>query len=288
MRSKGLKKMSTVHARTSLARIGVVIGLLLGATFAGAPFVWMIASSLKQNPEVFADPPALFGASTSLDAYVAILMDPSRMRFFLNSYVVSAGVVALTILLAIHAAYALSRYDFPGKSVLNIIIVSVQAVPPVTLLIPYFGLIVALGLYNSYFGLIFTYVVLTLSYAIIMLTGYFNTLPLELDDAGRVDGASPFKVLWRLLVPIATPGIVSVGMYTFMIAWNEYLFALTLTRTNDMRTLPIGIQMLMGQHTFNWNEMLALSVLGAIPVVVVFLFFQRYFVGGMAAGAVKS
>ena len=278
----------SMKSRRALARAGVLGGLLLGTLFAGLPFVWMIASSLKRNPDVFAHPPTIWTETSSLASYWSILSDPTKVRFFLNSYVVAFAVVALTLILAIHAAYAFSRYEFPGKSVLNIVIVSVQAVPPVTLLVPYFGLIVALGLYNSYRGLIFTYVVLTLSYAIIMLTGYFNTLPAELDDAGKVDGASSFMVLWRLLVPIATPGIVSVGMYTFMIAWNEYLFALTLTRTNDMRTLPIGIQMLMGQHTFDWSEMLALSVLGAIPVVVVFLFFQRYFVGGMSAGAVKD
>jgi multiple sugar transport system permease protein len=129
--------------------------------------------------------------------------------------------------------------------------------------------------------------VFTLPYAIIMMTGYFNTLPRELDEAVKVDGAGPFAALWRILVPLSVPGLVSVGLYTFMIAWNEFLFALTLTRTQDMRTVPIGIQLLMGQHSYEWNEMLAMSVLGCIPILVLFLFFQRYFIGGMTAGAVK-
>jgi multiple sugar transport system permease protein len=130
--------------------------------------------------------------------------------------------------------------------------------------------------------------VFTLSYAIIMMTGYFNTLPRELDEAVKVDGAGPMTAVWRILVPLSVPGLVSVGIYTFMIAWNEYLFALTLTRTEDMRTVPIGIQLLMGQHSYRWNEMMAMSILGSLPVLALFLVFQRYFIGGMTAGAVKK
>ena len=129
---------------------------------------------------------------------------------------------------------------------LNLIIIGVQSVPPITLMIPYFGLIVWLGIYNSYAALVLTYMVFTLSYAIIMMTGYFNTLPRDLDEAVMIDGGGSFVTLWRILVPISLPGIVAVGVYTFMLAWNEFLFALTLTRTNDMRTVPIGIHLLMG------------------------------------------
>ena len=171
---------------------------------------------------------------------------------------------------------------------MNLVILSVQAVPPITLLIPFFGVIVGLGLYNTYQGLILTYMVFTLPYAIIMLTAYFNTLPKELDEAAKIDGAGPLKVLTRILVPISIPGMVSVGTYTFMIAWNEYLFALTLTRTEEMRTVPIGIQLLMGQHSYEWNEMMAMSILGSLPVLLLFLFFQRYLIGGLTSGSLKT
>lgn len=278
----------TAVGQRRVAKSGLIVGLIIGAVFAAGPVLWMLSSSFKSNTQIFELPPRLITDTFSFDAYIAIFTNAETMRFFLNSYVVAGSVTILTLIVAIQAAYAFSRFEFRGKRILNVVIVSVQAVPPITLLIPYFGLMVGLGLYNSYAGLILTYMVFTLPYAIIMMTGYFNTLPKELDEAVRVDGAGSMTALWRILVPISVPGIVSVGIYTFMIAWNEYLFALTLTRTIDMRTVPIGIQLLMGQHSYEWNQIMAMSVLGSIPVLILFLFFQRYFISGLTAGSVKS
>jgi multiple sugar transport system permease protein len=269
------------------AKAGVVLCLVIGALFAGFPVFWMLVSSFKANSEIFRYPPEIITESFSFDAYAAIVNDPVKVRFFINSYIVSLSVTAVTLVVAILAAYAFSRYSFRGKNGLNIVIVSVQAVPPITLLIPYFGLMVTLGLYNTYLALILTYAVFTLPYAIIMMTGYLNTLPRELDEAVKLDGGSSMTALWRILVPIARPGFVAVGVYTFMIAWNEYLFALTLTRTENMRTVPIGIQLLMGQHSYEWNEMMAMSILGSLPVLLLFLFFQRFLLAGLTGGAVK-
>ena len=274
--------------RRTFARIGILVALVVGALYAGLPVLWMLSSSFKPNTDIFQYPPRLIPQTWTFEGYTAIFTDPTKIRFFMNSYFVSLSVTLLTLVVAVLAAFAFSRFEFPLKRVLNVVIVSVQAVPPITLLIPYFGLIVFLGLYNTYPGLILTYLVFTLPYAIIMLTGYFNTLPRELDEAVKVDGGSSWTALWRILVPIAVPGLVSVGIYTFMIAWNEYLFALTLTKTPEMRTVPIGIQLLMGQHSYEWNQMMSMSILGCIPVLVLFLFFQRFFIGGMTAGAVKN
>ena len=274
--------------RIRLAKILVFAALIIGACFAGLPVLWMVASSFKSNTQIFAYPPYLIDESFSFAAYQAVLTDPMQLRFFFNSYLVAILVTIATVITSILAGYSFSRYDFRFKKALNLIIIGVQSVPPITLMIPYFGLIVWLGLYNSYAALILTYMVFTLSYAIIMMTGYFNTLPRDLDEAVMIDGGGSFVTLWRILVPISLPGIVSVGVYTFMLAWNEFLFALTLTRTNDMRTVPIGIQLLMGQHSFEWNQMMAMSALGSLPVLMLFLLFQRYFIAGMSAGSIKG
>ena len=269
-------------------KILIVILLAIGAIWAGFPILWMVLNSFKPNAEIFAWPPTWISENFTLDAYKAIFTNPEQIRFFVNSYVIAALVVVLTLGIGILASYAFSRFDFPGKSVINTIIVSVQAVPPITLLIPYLSLIVTMKLYNTYGALILTYLIFTLPYCILMTTGYMNTLPKELDEAVMIDGGSRSTALWRILVPTAIPGLVSVGMYTFMQAWNEYLFALALTKTNDMRTVPFGINLLMGQHSYEWNQMMAMSVLGSLPILILFLFFQRYFIAGMTAGSVKS
>ena len=262
--------------------------LVLGGIFSGFPILWMFCSSLKSNSAIFSWPPKFFDETISLSSYASVLADSTKVRFFINSYIVAGCVVFVTLFIGILAAYAFSRFDFHGKEVFNSLIVSVQAIPPIVLLIPYMGLIVALRLFNTYFALILTYLVTTLPYCILMMTGYFNTLSKELDEAVLIDGGSRWKALWSVLVPISIPGMVSVGMYTFMQAWNEYLFALALTQTTNMRTVPIGINLLMGQHAYDWSQMMAMSVLGSIPVLILFIFFQKYFIAGMSSGGVKG
>jgi multiple sugar transport system permease protein len=269
-----------------LKAIAIVV-LIFGAFYAGFPILWMFLNSFKPNSEIFAWPPVWISDNFTINAYIEIFKDPEKIRYFINSYLIAFVVVALTILVSVLAAYSFSRFDYPGKKIINTLIVSVQAVPPIVLLIPYLSLIVTFKLHNTYGALILTYMLLTLSYAIIMMTGYFNTLPKELDEAVMIDGGSRFRALWQIHVPLATPGLVAVGMYTFMLSWNEYLFALALTKTNDVRTVPVGISLLMGQHAYEWNQMMAMSALGSLPILILFLFFQRYFIAGMTSGAVK-
>ena len=271
-----------------LLRIIVYAILTIGASLSAFPVIWMLSCSFKENSSIFDYPPRLITEAFSLDAYVSILSNSTQLRFFLNSYLVSILVTILTLCLASCAAYSFSRYDFPGKNILNTVIIGVQGLPQITLLIPYFGLIVTLRLYDTYLALLLTYMIFTLPYAILILTSYFNTVPKELDEAVKIDGASSLCTLWRIILPISKPGIVAVGIRTFMQAWNEYLFALTLTKSLSMRTVPVGIQMLMGEYSYQWNEMMAMSILGSLPVLVLYLTFQKYFIGGLAAGAVKE
>ena len=266
----------------------VHVGLLVGLAFVLFPVLWMVFSSLKSNTEIFALPQTLLPKEFTVKAYLAIFGSSTKIRFFINSYLVAGAVTLLTLLVAILAAFSFSRYTFRGRKSLNAFIISTQTVPPITLLIPYFGLVVAFRLFDTYYALVLTYMVFTLPYAILMMTGYLNTLPRELDEAVLVDGGSSWTALWRVLVPVSIPGIVATGVYTFLLAWNEFLFALTLTKSMEMRTVPIGIQLLMGQHAYEWNEMMAMSVLGSLPLVLVYLGAQRYFLAGLTAGSVRA
>ena len=268
--------------------IGLYGALLVGAVFAGGPVVWMLSSAFKSNADIFAYPPRLISNSFSASAFTAVLDSPQDVRFFVNSYVVGLCVTALTLLVAVVAAFALSRYRFLLREPLKVLIIGVQAIPPITLIIPLFGVVIAVHLYNSYEGLIFTYLVFTLPYSVIMMTAYFNSIPRELDEAARIDGAGSMRTLFRVILPLARPGLVAVGFYAFMISWNEFLFALTLTQTDNMRTVPVGLTLLMGQYNYEWNQIMAMSVLGCLPVIVLFLIFQRHFVSGLSSGAVKT
>lgn len=280
--------MTSTKISSRIALVLIYAALAIGLVYAAFPVLWMLVSSIKPNSEIFAVPPRILPKVFSADAYYAILTNPAKIRFFLNSFLVASSVTILTLAVAILSGYGFSRYTFKLKRPLNLFIIGTQAVPGVTLLIPYFGLVVAFKLYNTYFALILTYLAFTLPYAILMMTGYFNTLPKELDEAVKIDGGSSFFALWRVLVPISLPGIVATGVYTFLLAWNEFLFALTLTKTVEMRTIPIGIQLLMQQFGYQWSEMMAMSILGSLPILILYLVAQRYFVAGMTAGSVKS
>ena len=272
----------------NILNIITYLGLIIGPVYACFPVVWMLFSSLKSNTEIFSIPPELFPKEFTLKAYNSIFSSPMKVRFFLNSYLVAMVVTLLTLFVAILAGYSFSRHSFKLKKPLNLFIISTQTVPPISLLIPYFGIVVAFRMYDTYFALIFTYMVFTLPYAILLMTGYFNTLPKELDEAVIIDGGSSFTALWRVLVPVSIPGIVATGVYTFLLSWNEFLFALTLTKSTEMRTVPIGIQLLMGQHSYEWNEMMAMSILGSFPILIMYMVAQRYFLEGMTAGSVKN
>lgn len=265
----------------------VYFSLLIGALFSSLPVIWISLSSLKSNLEIFSYPPSILPVNTSLEAYLNIFDDEDKIRFFINSYIISIIVTLLTLFIAILSGYSFSRFNFKLKKLLNLTIISTQTIPPITLLIPYFGIVVFFRIYDTYYALVLTYLVFTLPYATLMMTSYFNTLPRELDDAVLVDGGTNFYALFKVLIPISLPGIVATCVYTFLLCWNEFLFALTLTKSTEMRTVPIGIQLLMGQHAYEWNEMMAMSVLGTFPILILYLFAQKYFLSGLTSGSVK-
>jgi multiple sugar transport system permease protein len=213
-------------------------------------------------------------------------------HYLANSVIVSTGSTLLSLVVAILAAYAISRYRFPGRRLFSTTILSTQMLPGILFLLPLFLIYVNLGeytgikLYDSLPGLVITYLTFSLPFSIWMLVGYFDSIPRELDESAQVDGATPVGALVRVILPAATPGVVAVAVYSFMTAWGEVLFASVMTNDNT-RTLAVGLQAYSTQTDVYWNQVMAASLVVSIPVVAGFLLLQRYFVHGLTAGAVK-
>lgn len=252
------------------------------------PVAWMFTVSIRPNGMIFTVPPRWVPAVLTLEAYRRVLGSPATLRFFFNSYVVAGTTTVASLALAMMAGYGFSRFRFPGASALRVFIIGTQMIPPIALVVPYFVVIAALGLYDSYTALIATYTSFALPFATLMMTSYFDTIPRDLEEAAMVDGCTRLGALRRILAPLTVPGVVATGAFAFLLAWNEFLFAVTLTQTTSMRTVPVGIALLMGEHAYQWNVMMALSLLASLPLFAVFVFVQRYLIAGLAAGAVKG
>ena len=271
-----------------LSRVLTYVSLSIASCLVAFPVVWMLATSVRPNMEVFKLPPRLIPETFTLEAYRYALGSQTYQRFFLNSYVVAMVVTILSLGISVFAAYGFSRFTFRGHKIMNLFIIGTQTIPSIVLLIPYFMAIVALGLYDTYLGLVITFTSFCLPYSILMMTGYFNTISRELDEAVMVDGGGRVFTLLRIILPVSLPGLVATGVYTFLMAWNEFLFALTLTKSIGMRTIPVGISFLIGEHAYQWNIIMSVAILGSAPVLILFLLLQRFFISGLTAGSVKG
>jgi multiple sugar transport system permease protein len=270
---------------------GVVVAyalLTLASIFSLFPVFWMVSVSLRENRDIFKIPPAWLPPEFSVDAYLQILSTPQYMWVFAKSFFVALAVTAVSLGFAVLAAYGFSRFEVHGSRAVQFFIVGTQMVPPISLIIPYFILITTLQLYNTYAGLILTYTAFVLPFSTLMLVSYFNTIPPDLEEAAMIDGCTRIGALFRILIPIVRPGLVATAVYAFLLAWNEFLFAVTLTQTPDMRLVPVALASLAGEHAYQWNVMMAYSVLACFPLLIAFLFFQKYLVSGLTLGAVKG
>ena len=269
-------------------QIVIYIVLSIFVLILAFPLIWMLSVSLKPTVETFSLPPKLIPSSIYFDGYIKILNNDQYRRFLLNSYLLGLVVTGLSVLIGTLAAYGFSRYKFFGDRIAKLFVITTQMVPTITLLIPLFGVIVWLKLYDSMWGLILTYLTFSLPYAVIMMNGYLDTIPKDFDEAATIDGCTPIGVLFKVLLPVAAPGIISTAVYTFLLAWNEFLFALALTRSIEMRTVPVGISMMVGEFGLKWDEMMAFSVIGSLPVLILFMSVQRFVISGLSAGGVKG
>jgi multiple sugar transport system permease protein len=268
-----------------------VVGLTFLTLFALLPVYIMLSSALKPLRDVqgtFHWVPQHLTVQPFIDMWHTIPL----ATYFMNSLVVSAVASVASVVVALLAAYAVSRYQFRGRQVFSISVLSTQMFPGILFLLPLFVIFVninrvtGVNLYGSRTGLIITYMTFTLPFAIWMLVGYLDSIPRELDEAAKVDGTGPIGALVRVVIPAAVPGIVAVLIYAFMTAWGEVLFASVLT-DDSTRTLAVGLQGYATQNNVYWNQIMAASLTVSVPIVVGFLLLQRFLVSGMTAGAVK-
>lgn len=268
--------------------------LLILLTFTFVPLFWMVSSALKPIDDLFLIPPQWIPKHPTLAAVNSVINgDMGRPSLFLdyfkNSLIVTVGTTILALLVSSLAAYSLSRFPFRGSNNLMLSILSLQMFPQAMLLISFYVIYLQVHLLNTYLGLVLANVTFAIPFSIWMLKGFFDTVPREIEEAALIDGCTRFSVLPRIVLPLITPGLLAAGVYTFLIAWDEYLFASTLIQRPEMRTLPPGIiQSFVGQFYLNWPNVMAASVLITIPVTLIFVFFQKYLVQGLTVGAVKG
>jgi ABC-type glycerol-3-phosphate transport system permease component len=252
------------------------------------PFLWMLSTSIKPPEEIFTQVPRWIPLRPTLDNFKNILFNTSFPRYFLNSVVVGFVTMLVALAVTVFAGYALSRFNFRGKNIFSMWLLVSQMFPPVLLIIPIFVFMLKLGLVNTYASLIITYATFALPFSTWMLKAYFDTVPIDLEEAAKVDGCNQVQALTKIILPLAAPGIVTVALFIFVLAWHEYMFALTLTSTTEMRTLPVGISLFLGEYRTLWGSLMAGSVVVTAPVVLFFVYLQRYIVQGLTLGAVKG
>jgi trehalose/maltose transport system permease protein len=274
--------------RQLAGRIGFYGLLALIVFYAVFPFYWAVVSSLKSGSAIFLV--ELIPSKVSLDNYRALFAEQSFARNILNSLIVASVATLVSLVLALLAAYALGRMKFRGRSSVLFAILSISMFPQIAVLSGLFELIRFFGLYNSLIGLIFTYLILTLPFTSWVLTAFMRELPRELEESAAMDGASALRTLTEIFLPLMAPALAAAGLLAFILAWNEFLFALTFTLSNEQRTVPVAIALITGASAYElpWGRVMAASVIVTVPLILMVLILQRHIVSGLIAGAVKG
>ncbi|HHF09405.1 MAG TPA: carbohydrate ABC transporter permease [Candidatus Atribacteria bacterium] len=268
--------------------VGSWISLVLFLLVVLFPFYWMLISSVKNFGELFAWPPVFWPRSWGIRAYVEALFSYGFINYALNSLYITLLTVFLTLVMSIAGAYAIARLRFPGRSLVSNLVLLVYTLPPVLLVIPLYLIVSGVRLQDNLNGLLVAYLSQTLPVGIYMLASYLVTIPRDIEEAALVDGCSRPQVVIKVILPLATPALTVVILYTFMIAWNEFLFAMVFLNSQEKFTLPIGLNHLFSGYHQPWDIIMAASMIITLPVILLFLVLERYIVGGITAGAVKG
>lgn len=270
--------------------VSLYVPLAFFAVFLLFPFYWMLVVSLKPNSDMLDTSinPFLL-TSVTLDHYTYLFTDTAFVRYTVNTLVVTVGSTVLSLTTSILIGYALGRFRFRGGSFMGTAIFLAYLVPPTLLFIPLSQVIANLGIYNTYWSLIFTYPTFLIPFASWLLMGYFRTIAIDLEHAALVDGATRFEAMRHIVLPLALPGVLSAGIFCFTLAWNEFLYALVFMGSGNMKTVPVGVVTdLIRADVYFWGSLMAAGILGSVPVAVAYSFFVDNYISGMTAGATKG
>jgi ABC-type glycerol-3-phosphate transport system permease component len=278
-----------IRVRRTAADFGTYLAVGILAVVALFPFYWMLRTAFTPRAAAFSLHPTLWPEAVTLDNFVRAVTSPTLpfVLYFRNSLIVSVSTALLVIVAGSGGAYALARMDFRGKNTFGITLLVIQMFPPVVLVIPLFVVMAKLHLVDTYLGLVLALVTFNLPFVTWLLRGYFLNLPKELEDAARIDGCGRFGVLFRVALPLAAPGVAAVATLAMVNSWNEFLFAFVLINDDAKKVLATGVAA-YGQSNNDYTTLFAMATLTTVPIVVLFMLFQRYLVGGLAAGSVKA
>lgn len=283
-----LPRVARAVRRRKQNRYVVLVALIFLGLFAFFPVYWLVVTSLRPESEVFSFPPALFPKSITLENYRTFFQNSDLLRFLTNSVIVACATTAGGLVASVYAAHSFSKFRYRGRGSLMYLVLASQMFPQALLLITLYLTFSELGLLNTYLGLVLSYMTFTLPLSIWLLKGIFDAIPNELLEAARLDGASRLQTLHQIVLPLARPGIIAAGLFTFVKAWDDFIIALTLSGSAT-RTLPPGLVLtFLGEANSSWPELMAASVILTSPVVIAFILLQRFFVAGLASGAVKG
>jgi len=262
--------------------------LTLGAVSMLVPFLWMLATSLMTQKQIFAYPPVLIPEPVAIDNYFKVSQAIPIAKYFFNSTIVAILTTAGQIIVSSMAAYAFARLRFKGRDPLFFIILATMMIPPQVNIIPLFFVMRELHWIDTYYALIIPG--LFGGFGIFLLRQWFKGMPIELEDAAKIDGCNPFETFWKIALPLALPAIATLGIFTFITTWNSFIWPLIITNSDTMRTLPVGLAVFKGsfRDSTEWGQLMACAVISVIPVIGVFLLGQKYFVKGIMMGGVKE
>lgn len=269
----------------NILRYIVITALALAIVF---PFFWMISCALRPSNELLSSPPRLFPENVSLYSFKHVLMETNIPRFFINSLIISITATILCIIISLPAAYSFARHKYRFKNLIMVVILLCNMVPQASTLVPLYRSLNSLGLLNRRFTISFTHLLCMLPFSIMMLRGFIRTIPKGLEEAAIVDGCGKLGVLVRIVLPVSAPGIFATAMYAFMISWEEFMYSLTFSTSDSVRTLSVGLQMFSMEYKVDWGSILASSVLMSLPILIVFFFIQDTFIASATMGAIKE